>query len=233
MSPFMSSMPPPGLIEMPPESNTTPLPMKATGWSAGLAAVPAHDDDAALAPEPCPTPSSARMPSFSIAFSSRISTSTPSFVERRGAVRELLGPSTFGGSLTRSRAMMTPCGKAVAQLLRPSCAAAGSATAERSGGSSPAVARRPLLGLVAVEAVARAGARRAPGRRCPRPRVEPGQLRHHRRAAARRPCRRSRRRAEPNRVLAASFSPPMPTTTAGRPKARRGRDRHAPDLACP
>ena len=31
MSPFMSSMPPPGLIEMPPESNTTPLPTKAIG----------------------------------------------------------------------------------------------------------------------------------------------------------------------------------------------------------
>ena len=33
MSPFMSSMPPAGLIEMPPVSNTTPLPMKATGLS--------------------------------------------------------------------------------------------------------------------------------------------------------------------------------------------------------
>ena len=37
MSPFMSSMPPAGLIEMPPVSKTTPLPTKATGCSlAGL-----------------------------------------------------------------------------------------------------------------------------------------------------------------------------------------------------
>ena len=31
MSPFMSSMPPPGLIEMPPVSKVTPLPTKASG----------------------------------------------------------------------------------------------------------------------------------------------------------------------------------------------------------
>ena len=46
MSPFMSSMPPAGLIEMPPVSKTTPLPTKATGWSLARAAVPAHDHQA-------------------------------------------------------------------------------------------------------------------------------------------------------------------------------------------
>ena len=49
MSPFMSSMPAAGLIEMPPVSKHTPLPMKATGASPALAAVPAHHHDAALA----------------------------------------------------------------------------------------------------------------------------------------------------------------------------------------
>ena len=36
MSPFMSSMPAAGLIELPPVSNTTPLPTKATGLSLAL-----------------------------------------------------------------------------------------------------------------------------------------------------------------------------------------------------
>ncbi len=49
MSPFMSSMPAAGLIEMPPVSKHTPLPMKATGALAFLAAVPAHHHHAALA----------------------------------------------------------------------------------------------------------------------------------------------------------------------------------------
>ena len=51
MSPFMSSMPPAGLIEMPPESKQTPLPMKATGLALPASlprAVPAHHDDAAF-----------------------------------------------------------------------------------------------------------------------------------------------------------------------------------------
>ena len=43
MSPFMSSMLAAGLMEMPPVSKQTPLPIKATGCIAALAAVPAHD----------------------------------------------------------------------------------------------------------------------------------------------------------------------------------------------
>ena len=46
MSHFMSPMPAAGLIEMPPVSNVTPLPMKATGAAAGGAAAMLHDDDA-------------------------------------------------------------------------------------------------------------------------------------------------------------------------------------------
>ena len=64
MSPFMSSMPAAGLIEMPPVSKTTPLPMKAIGLSFGLAAVPLHDDQRGGRAVPWPTPSSAPMPSL-------------------------------------------------------------------------------------------------------------------------------------------------------------------------
>ena len=50
MSPFMSSMPAAGLIEMPPESKQTPLPTKATGLAfLRLGAAPAHDDEPAVA----------------------------------------------------------------------------------------------------------------------------------------------------------------------------------------
>ena len=81
MSPFMSSMPGAGLIEMPPVSKHTPLPMKATGVGASLAAVPAHDHELRLScAEPWPTPSSAPMPSFFIAGTSSTSTATPSFL---------------------------------------------------------------------------------------------------------------------------------------------------------
>ncbi len=74
MSPFMSSMPEAGFIELPPVSKVTPLPMKATGVS--LALPPFHCMTAMRAPrgEPCATPSSEPMPSFFISFSVRIST---------------------------------------------------------------------------------------------------------------------------------------------------------------
>ena len=50
MSPFMSSMPAAGLMEMPPVSNTTPLPMKAKRLGAlRFGAVPLHDGDAGRA----------------------------------------------------------------------------------------------------------------------------------------------------------------------------------------
>ena len=54
MSPFMSSMPAAGLIEMPPVSKHTPLPMKRDRRVAFLAAVPAHDHHAAVAARALP-----------------------------------------------------------------------------------------------------------------------------------------------------------------------------------
>ncbi len=68
MSPFMSSMPAAGLIEMPPVSKQTPLPTKATRLGlascAALGAAPAHDRRRGSRDrEPWPTPSSAPMPS--------------------------------------------------------------------------------------------------------------------------------------------------------------------------
>ena len=78
MSPFMSSMPAAGLIEMPPESKQTPLPTKATGLAL-RAWAPRQRMTTSRLPrfEPWPTPSNAFMPSLPIAFSSRTSTSTP------------------------------------------------------------------------------------------------------------------------------------------------------------
>ena len=82
MSPFMSSIPAAGLIEMPPVSKQTPLPMKAIGALAAsfaLAPFQRMTTSRLSCVEPWPTPRSAPMPSLSIAGSSRISTSTPSF----------------------------------------------------------------------------------------------------------------------------------------------------------
>ena len=79
MSPFMSSMPAPGFSEMPPVSKVTPLPMKATGSSLLPAPFQRITTTRLSRREPCPTPSSARMPIFFRSFSSSTSTSTPSF----------------------------------------------------------------------------------------------------------------------------------------------------------
>ena len=78
MSHFISSMPAAGLMEMPPVSKVTPLPMKAMGCALRSLA-PCHCmttswDSRAL---PWPTPSSAFMPSLAICFSSSTSTLTP------------------------------------------------------------------------------------------------------------------------------------------------------------
>ena len=80
MSPFMSSMPAAGLIEMPPVSKVTPLPTKATGGAPRLPPFQRMITTRARCAEPWPTPSSAPMPSLRIAFSSSTSTATPSFL---------------------------------------------------------------------------------------------------------------------------------------------------------
>ncbi len=108
MSPFMSSMPPAGLIEMPPVSKTTPLPTKATGWSLARPPFQRMTTRRGGRPDPCATPSSARMPSFFISVSVSTSTSTPSFFSVFARSANSTGPSALGGSLTRSRAISTP-----------------------------------------------------------------------------------------------------------------------------
>ena len=108
MSPFMSSMPDAGLIEMPPVSKQTPLPMNATG---GVPFLPPFQRMTTMrlgCSEPCPTPSSAFIPNFFMAGTSRISTATPNFLRPLVRRANSSGNSTLGGSLTRSRASNTP-----------------------------------------------------------------------------------------------------------------------------
>ena len=79
MSPFMSSMLAAGLIEMPPVSKQTPLPMNATGSAPFLPPFQRITTTRLSCAEPCPTASSEPMPSFFIALTSSTSTATPSF----------------------------------------------------------------------------------------------------------------------------------------------------------
>ena len=83
MSHFMSSMPPAGLIEMPPVSKHTPLPISATGCLRLRPVHPAHHQELRFARAALPTASSTFMPSFFISASPRISTLTPSLVSAR------------------------------------------------------------------------------------------------------------------------------------------------------
>ena len=80
MSPFMSSMPPAGLIEMPPVSKHTPLPMNATGAAPRLPPFQRMITVRLSCSEPWPTPRSAFMPSFFMSLMSSTSTATPSFL---------------------------------------------------------------------------------------------------------------------------------------------------------
>ena len=90
MSPFMSSMPAAGLIEMPPVSKTTPLPMKASGL-ARFDLAPCHCMTATRAGRtlPCATDSSVFILSSFSASTSRISTSRPTPLELLDAIGEL------------------------------------------------------------------------------------------------------------------------------------------------
>jgi hypothetical protein len=101
-------MPAAGLIEMPPVSKTTPLPMKATGLS--LARPPFHSMTTSRGgrTEPCATPRSAPMPSLRISFSVSTSTATPSFSSSLALAANSDGPRILAGSLMRSRASVTP-----------------------------------------------------------------------------------------------------------------------------
>ena len=90
MSPFMSSMPAAGLIEMPPVSKQTPLPMKVTGAAPRLPPFQRMTTARLSCCEPWPTPSSAFMPSFFIPLRSSTSTATPSFFRFPQRAGELL-----------------------------------------------------------------------------------------------------------------------------------------------
>ena len=139
MSPFMSSMPAAGLIEMPPESKTTPLPTKATGLSFGLPPFHCMTTRRGGLTEPCATPSSAPMPSFFISFSVRTSTLTPSASSSLALAANSTGPSTLAGSLTRSRASTTPSAtaSASAKAFLAAVAAALTIVSLTLAGSSP------------------------------------------------------------------------------------------------
>ena len=152
MSPFMSSMPPPGLIEMPPESNTTPLPTKATGLSLALPPFQRMMTTRLSRAGPWPTASSARMPSFSQRLLVENLDLDAELRERRGAVRELLGPEHVRRLVDEVAGDADALGEAVAALaaLR---AAAGSATAKRSCVVPAVLVVLLLLRLVAVELV--------------------------------------------------------------------------------
>ncbi len=122
ISHFMSSMPAAGLMEIPPESNVTPLPIKASGASSLLAApfqrrITVRGSFAL----PCATPSSAPKPSFSMAARSSTSTSSPRLFKVVARSANSTGLSTFAGSVTKSRVSTTP-----------------RATAERDGHASSA-----------------------------------------------------------------------------------------------
>ncbi|GAV37006.1 hypothetical protein ROTAS13_04696 [Roseomonas sp. TAS13] len=81
MSHFMSSMPPAGLMEMPPVSKVTPLPTKQSGFAGFFAPVPFQRRITARGSraEPWATPSSAPKPSLRMSLGPSTSTSRPSF----------------------------------------------------------------------------------------------------------------------------------------------------------
>ncbi len=108
MSPFMSSMLAAGLIEMPPVSKHTPLPMNATGASPFLPPFQRMTTTRLSCAEPWPTPSSAFMPSFLSFGTSSTSTAQPAFLSALARRANSSGKSTLAGSLTRSRASSTP-----------------------------------------------------------------------------------------------------------------------------
>ncbi len=145
MSPFMSSMPAAGFMEMPPVSKHTPLPTKHSVFER-FDLAPFHCSTTTREGRslPCPTASSA--PIFKAASWSSSSTSTSRPARERSRMRSAnsTGPSMLAGSLTRSRARLTP--SAIA-LRAAKALAAASGLAQRTvslrrpsrGSSSPSV----------------------------------------------------------------------------------------------
>ena len=149
----MSSMPAAGFSEMPPVSKVTPLPTMAIG-APPLAPAPFHCITTTWLGRslPCPTASSAPMPSRFKAASLRTSTCTPALLSALTLVANSAGPSTLAGSLTRSRARFTP--SAMARSGANACPAArGSATCTTSFFRRLAVVSLAVVGVVAVVAL--------------------------------------------------------------------------------
>ncbi len=193
MSPFMSSMPPAGLIEMPPVSKTTPLPTKATGASFALPPFQRMIASRGGRAEPCATPSSARMPSFFICASPSTSTSTPTLFSAFARSANSIGPSTFAGSLTRSRASSTPSATALC-FAQAALATAGLSTAIRMSAGALRLGESLAVRTIRVEGIgAQLHAEREIRRRRLAGIAVVGSLEDHRRSG--RPAERAHRRA--------------------------------------
>ena len=117
ISHFISSMPLAGFIEMPPVSKVTPFPTRAKGASSPppFQFITTMKESRRL---PCPTPKRAPIPSFSIAASSRISTSSPSALSAEQRDANSAGNNLLAGSNTRSRAKNTPLASACRSLIK-------------------------------------------------------------------------------------------------------------------
>ena len=160
MSHFMSSMPPAGLMLMPPVSKVTPLPMKASGLAPAPSCRPAAPTRRATASPPCaarwrcPAPRRAarRSPASSISFGPSTSTFRPSVVSFLQRSANSAGFSTLAGSLTRSRREEHALGHRLQRRPRRPCAAGGVGGQHRQLGELRLVLRL-LLGAVAVEAI--------------------------------------------------------------------------------
>lgn len=101
-------MPAAGFSEMPPVSNTTPLPTKASGASPSAPPFQRMMTIFAGVSEPWLTHRSAFMPSSAMRSSSTTSTSTPSASRSLRRLANSVVVSTFAGSETRSRVKTTP-----------------------------------------------------------------------------------------------------------------------------
>ncbi len=137
MSHFMSSMPPAGLMLMPPVSKVTPLPMKAIGFDPSLAPFQRMITARGSLSLPCATPSRAPKPSFAISLGPSTSTVRPNRVSASQRRAISTGFSTLGGSAIRSRLTVTPSASA-------RCAAHARSAAPGSAASTVRRARRGL-----------------------------------------------------------------------------------------
>ena len=108
ISMVISSMPAAGFIDIPPVSNTTPLPANAKGAAASSA--PCHSKITNFEGlfEPCPTLKSAPIPSSLSRSSSKTSTFKPCSVNVSKCSANVSVVKIFAGMETRSRVRHTP-----------------------------------------------------------------------------------------------------------------------------